>query len=67
MVGIDTWGAVTDFSYSGVENALTVNGSDGSGGIRSKWYASGTYAAVAMFPAGSDDYSLWPSDAKRVI
>lgn len=66
LVGIDTWGAATDVSYSGSENAVTVNGSDGTGGIRSKWYASGAYAAVIMLPAGSDDFSLFPSDAKRV-
>ena len=59
------WGAVTDVGYSGAENALTVNGSDGEG-IRQKWYGSGTYAAVAMFPAGTEDFSMWPQDAKRV-
>ena len=65
LVGVDTWGAVTDVSYSGEGNALTVNGSDGAG-IRQKWYGSGTYAAVVLLPAGSDDSSQFPADAKRV-
>jgi hypothetical protein len=64
LVGIDTWGAVLNVGYSGAENALTVNGSDGVG-IRTKWYGSGQYAAVVMLPAGSEDFSLWPADAKR--
>ena len=65
LVGVDIWGAVTDVSYSGAENAVTVNGSDGVG-IRSKWYGSGTYASVTIVAAGGDDSTQWPADAKRV-
>jgi hypothetical protein len=65
LVGLDTWGAVLDVSYSGVENAVTVSGSDGAG-VRLKRYGSGQYAAVFILAAGGDDFSLWPTDAKRV-
>lgn len=66
LVGVDTWGAVLDVGYSGAEGALTVRGSDGVG-VRRKWYGSGTFAAVTMFPAGGDDYSLWPADAPKEV